>query len=83
MNHGDLMFSKLILRGCLDLPSNFSTRKITGSSIRRVNTIVGVHVHIGVAIPHGFKHSRPVINDKLTEDEPLCNDVHSDGLCKP
>jgi hypothetical protein len=29
------------------------------------------------------KHGRPVINDKLTEDKPLCNDVHSGGLCKP
>jgi hypothetical protein len=26
------------------------------------------------------KHGRPVINDKLTKDKPLCNDVHSSEL---
>jgi hypothetical protein len=41
-------------RGYLNLPSNLSTRKITRSTIRWVNTIIGVDVHVSVAIAHGF-----------------------------
>ena len=40
----------------LNLPSDLSTRKITRSSIRWVNTIIGVEVHIGVAAAQGFNH---------------------------
>jgi hypothetical protein len=59
MDDGDRLFGKLI-RGSLDLPSNLSTREITSSSICWINTIIGVHVHIGVAVAHGFKQSSQI-----------------------
>jgi hypothetical protein len=45
-----------LLGSCLDLPSNLSTRKITRSSIWWVITIVSMHVHVSITIPHSFNH---------------------------
>jgi hypothetical protein len=40
----------------LDLPPQLTRLKITRSSICRVNTIISVHVHIGVPAAHGCNH---------------------------
>jgi hypothetical protein len=50
------LFRKLLLDGRLNLPANLSIRKISSFGIWWVNTIVGVQVHVGIAIAHSLKH---------------------------